>query len=194
MVWDWCPDSAGILLSSFRRHFVHNHILVRFEFLRFNLVCCQEEFGIAVTRIARRVLSGLALNIVRCGRLPTGHRVWICVRDAIRFEQVRVRWYVAHENVVVRHIGGLGGILANLEIHPRGIKRAERQALGIFAHMTAGTVFVRACGVADLAREFVAVKSVLQDFAVRLDSLVAVEASRLGFVVHINAGLSVAVQ
>lgn len=186
--------SVDSLLSHLGRDLVHDHTLVCVKFFGLDLIRRQKEFGIAVTRIARGVLSSLALDVVRRGGLPTWHGVWIRVRDAICFEQIRVRWYVAHENIVVGHIGGLGGILANLEIQPRRIERAEGQTLGIFTYVTTRAVLVRACRMADLAGEFIAVQGVLHYFAIGLDRLVAFEASCLRFVIHIDAGLTVAVK
>lgn len=142
MVWDLCQDPAGILLSSFRRNPVHNHILVCFEFLRFNLICGQEEFGITVTRIARSVLGCFTLDVVWGGHSPTRYNVRVGEGDAIPLEQISIRWHVPNDDIVVRMLSGLGWILPNLEIEPRGIERTERQTLGIFTGVTIGAILV----------------------------------------------------
>ena len=182
-----------MLLPRLCRNFVYDHVLVRVALGCLDGVHREEDFSVAVTRVARGVLRGLALNVVRRRHSPTGNRIGIRKRDAIALEQICIRRHVAHDGIVVRTLCRLVGILADLEIEPRRIEGAERQPLGVFAGVTVRAVLVRD-RVAHLAGQFILVQRVLRDPGVRHRVFVTRLASHRGFVPHRRAQLPVAVR
>lgn len=185
LCYSFVPSVAG-LLSHLGWHLVHDHILIRVKFFGLDLICRQEEFSVAVARIARRVLRCFALDVVRRGHSPTRHRSWIGEGHTVSFEQIGVGWHVAYDRVVVRTLGGLVRVLADFEIEPRRIECAEGETFGIFPRVTIRAILV-GNRVTDLAREFVFVQNVLLDVRAAHRIFVTRFACHIGFVPHRRA-------
>lgn len=139
---------------------LNNHILVGFAFGGLDGIGGEKDAGVTVTRIAGGVLGCLELNVVRRRHLPTGHCVGIREDDAIPFEQIGVRWYVAHNDIIVWSLRRLVRIPTDAKIEPRWIEGAERYAFGILTDVTIRAILV-GDRVTDLARQFILVDDVL---------------------------------
>lgn len=171
-------------------HSIHDHTLVYLALFGLDGINREEDFGVAVTRVARGVLRCFALNVVRCSHLPTGYGVG--EDNSISLEQVSVGGYVTYNDVVVRAFCRLVWIPTNFEIEPRRIERTEGQALGILTCVAIRAVLV-SDRVTHLARQFIFVQRVLQNVGIAHRVFVARFARHSGFVPHRCAYLSVAV-